>query len=148
MTLPTITPQLWESGLSAGRQIGSYLIPFLCEKGREKYQKKPRVQPLFRELEKFFFQAKNTRKPEVFAPSGQALGQAEQKNVKIDPAKRLAKCKKTTYPLENQALRGYRMPLASSCRISTAQAARSSSVIFGFGIRLRRVQFTSACNVW
>jgi hypothetical protein len=74
VTLPTITPQLWESGLSAVRQIGSYLILFLCEKGRAKYQKKSRVQPLFREFEKFFFQAKNSRKPGVFVPSGQALG--------------------------------------------------------------------------
>ncbi|MBO61042.1 MAG: hypothetical protein CMO63_03585 [Verrucomicrobiales bacterium] len=59
MTLPTITPQLWESGLSAGRQIGFYLLPFLREKGRAKYQKKNRVQPLFREFEKKIFQLKN-----------------------------------------------------------------------------------------
>ncbi|MDD9866267.1 MAG: hypothetical protein OXS32_07970 [Verrucomicrobiales bacterium] len=49
------------------------------------------MQPLFREFEKFFLRPKNSRKPGVFAPFDQTLGQAEQKKVKIDPAKRLAK---------------------------------------------------------
>tara|TARA_Y100001960_G_scaffold208644_1_gene217922 strand:+ start:156 stop:377 length:222 start_codon:yes stop_codon:yes gene_type:complete len=62
VTLPTITPQLWESGLSAGRQIGSYLFPFPWEKGRAKYQKIFRVQPLFHVFFIFFITRKLTNK--------------------------------------------------------------------------------------
>jgi hypothetical protein len=79
VTLPTITPQLWESGLSAGRQIGSYLIPFLCEKGREKYQKKSRVQPLFREFEKFFFRPKTPENREFLRRLAKRLAKRNKK---------------------------------------------------------------------
>jgi len=100
VTLPTITPQLWESGLSAGRQIGSYLIPFLCEKGRAKYQKKSRVQPLFREFENFF-SGQKLPKTRSFCAGRPSAWPSGTKKVKIEPGKRLAKRKKTPYPIEN-----------------------------------------------
>jgi hypothetical protein len=101
VTLPTITPQLWESGLSAVRQIDSYLILFLCEKGRAKYQKKSRVQPLFREFEKFFFSGQKIPKTGSFCAVWPSAWLSGTKKVKIDPGKRLAKRKKTPNPIEN-----------------------------------------------
>ncbi|MAJ16912.1 MAG: hypothetical protein CBC27_08190 [Opitutia bacterium TMED67] len=61
MTLPTITPQLWESGLSAGRQIFSNLSLITVKRAGENIKKKLGCN-LFFDVLGFFYIKKNSIK--------------------------------------------------------------------------------------
>ncbi|MEC9331920.1 MAG: hypothetical protein VX409_05735, partial [Verrucomicrobiota bacterium] len=50
VTLPTITPQLWESGLSAGRQIDSYLSLFTVKRAGQNIKKNLGCNLFFKDL--------------------------------------------------------------------------------------------------
>ena len=61
MTLPTITPQLWESGLSAGRQIFSNLSLITVKRAGENIKKKLGCN-IFFDILVFFYIKENSIK--------------------------------------------------------------------------------------